>query len=221
MNLIPVDTGGVLTFQQAMSGAVSPQYSAATSPLYAPNSMVGHLPSSSAAATNTTGGGGVGGSTNTTELDMLLEDTTSTATSPTSTVCCGDGRPPNGPYVADTPTGDCGSNIGLERGGGGGGGVSGLRTRNDHQFPHTGEGDLDSPTAVPHERIAGVGSSLIHGGSSATIAQLGNRQRQRMRTSSMPAESRKVSGSYFHFILFALLRKKPGIFLPFFSVLFY
>ncbi|XP_065366102.1 putative mediator of RNA polymerase II transcription subunit 26 [Calliphora vicina] len=176
MNLIPVDTGGVLTFQQAMSGAVSPQYSAATSPLYAPNSLVGcinsHMPSS-ASATNAGGGGGA---INTTELDMLLEDTTSTA-SPTSTVCCGDGRPPNGPYVADTPTGDCG-----------GGGS--MRTRNDHQFPHA-DGDLDSPTAVPHERIAGVGSSLIHGGSSATIAQLGSRQRQRMRTSSMPAESRK------------------------------
>ncbi|XP_046803069.1 uncharacterized protein LOC111678629 [Lucilia cuprina] len=173
MNLIPVDTGGVLTFQQAMSGAVSPQYSAATSPLYAPNSMVGsinsHLPSSASAAAVA-----AANATNSTELDMLLEDTTSTA-SPTSTVCCGDGRPPNGPYVADTPTGDC---------------SGGMRTRNDHQFPHA-DGDLDSPTAMPHERIAGVGSSLIHGGSSATIAQLGSRQRQRMRTSSMPAESRK------------------------------
>ncbi|KAM7349646.1 uncharacterized protein ACRADG_008505 isoform 2-T3 [Cochliomyia hominivorax] len=182
MNLIPVDTGGVLTFQQAMSGAVSPQYSAATSPLYAPNSMVGHLPSSS----STSAAAVVVGSNNTTELDMLLEDTTSTA-SPTSTVCCGDGRPPNGPYVADTPTGDCGAGAGA--GGGSGGGI--LRTRNDHQFPHADGGDMDSPTAVPHERVAGVGSSLIHGGSSATIAQLGSRQRQRMRTSSMPAESRK------------------------------
>ncbi|KAI8128164.1 GTP-binding protein REM 1 [Lucilia cuprina] len=137
MNLIPVDTGGVLTFQQAMSGAVSPQYSAATSPLYAPNSMVGsinsHLPSSASAAAVA-----AANATNSTELDMLLEDTTSTA-SPTSTVCCGDGRPPNGPYVADTPTGDC---------------SGGMRTRNDHQFPHA-DGDLDSPTAMPHERIAG------------------------------------------------------------------
>lgn len=203
MNLIPVDTGGVLTFQQAMSGAVSPQYSA-TSPLYGGggSGVIGcgtnnsHLTSSSAAgASSSVGGGGVSGGPTTSELDMLLEDTTSTA-SPTSTVCGGVGSggimgPPNGPYLTDTPTGEC----------------NGMRQRNDHygKFNATttpGGGasaggccldDMDSPTAIPHERIAGVGSSLVHGGSSATIAQLGNKQRQRMRTSSMPAESRKVS----------------------------
>ncbi|XP_059223315.1 uncharacterized protein LOC106082102 [Stomoxys calcitrans] len=199
MNLIPVDTGGVLTFQQAMSGAVSPQYSA-TSPLYgggAGSASLGvgcgtnnsHLTSSASAAALGGGGGGPTAS----ELDMLLEDSTSTA-SPTSTVCGAIvGGPSNGPFLADTPTGEC----------------NGLRQRNDHHGmfnAHTPGGggsagamvtggccldDMDSPTAIPHERIAGVGSSMVHGGSSATIAQLGNKQRQRMRTSSMPAESRK------------------------------
>ncbi|XP_075158151.1 uncharacterized protein LOC142231428 [Haematobia irritans] len=203
MNMIPVDSGGVLTFQQAMSGAVSPQYSA-TSPLYGGGGGAlgvscgtnnSHLTSSASAAAL---GGGSGGGATTSELDMLLEDTTSTA-SPTSTVCGGlMGGPTNGPFLADTPTGECN---------GSGVGGAGVRQRNDHhgifnapQTPGNASGivtggycldDMDSPTAIPHERIAGVGSSMVHGGSSATIAQLGNKQRQRMRTSSMPAESRK------------------------------
>uniref|UniRef100_A0A1I8NFP6 Ras family protein n=1 Tax=Musca domestica TaxID=7370 RepID=A0A1I8NFP6_MUSDO len=202
MNLIPVDSGGVLTFQQAMSGAVSPQYSA-TSPLYgrgdggmgiACGTNNSHLTSSAVGGAGPGGGAADGrGGPTTSELDMLLEDTTSTV-SPTSTICGngGVGPPSNGPFLADTPTDmEC----------------NGLRHRNDHRHDmfnattnsanDAGRGggccldDLDSPTAIPHERIAGVGSSLVHGGSSATIAQLGNKQRQRMRTSSMPAESRK------------------------------
>lgn len=166
INLIPVDTGGVLTFQQAMSGAVSPQYSA-TSPLYNPSNQQ-----------NVVGGT----TTASSELDMLLEDTTAT-TSPTSTICLGlGGAAVNVPCVADSPTGSCGEHS-----------IMGDGIATDCGcIPHID--DMDSPTtAIPHERIAGVGSSLIHGGSSATIAQLGSRQRQRMRTSSMPAESRKVS----------------------------
>ncbi|XP_037889389.1 serine-rich adhesin for platelets [Glossina fuscipes] len=169
MNLIPVDSGGVLTFQQAMSGAVSPQYSA-TSPLY----NDGCIPSKTQAhkfnAYISHSKGNASGEDNDTakELDVLLEDSASNVLNSTATFtpCC----PPNGPLVADTPT-------------------------RDDVHDRTGENvvDMDSPSSIPQERGAGVGSSsaLANVANSATNGQITNKQRQRLRTSSMPAESRK------------------------------
>lgn len=131
-NRIPIESG-VLTFQQAMSGAVSPQYSA-TSPMHA----TGH--DTSCIGSNMT-------------LAALLEGTAETTA--TTTV----------------------------------------------------SGKMESPTAEsPTDKLYGrngyvgaMGGNEVVGrgflcGSSATIAQLGNKQRtQRLRTSSMPAESRKVN----------------------------
>ncbi|XP_055844622.1 uncharacterized protein DDB_G0283357 isoform X2 [Episyrphus balteatus] len=109
-------SGGVLTFKQAMSGAVSPQYTA-TSPLQMMGGGIG-------------GVSGVGNGSNN-AMTSVLEATTdgSISPSPSANVIRGD------------------------RGDSGGG--------------------------------------IFFCGSSATIAQLGCKQKQRLRTSSMPAESRK------------------------------
>nr|XP_036222167.1 transcription factor mef2A [Bactrocera oleae] len=171
-------SAGVLTFQQAMSGAVSPQYSSATPLLFG-------------------GGGGVAGMGGSiaTNMDLLcgsssalasvLEDTATSAGEMVSDIL----------RTGDSPT----MNHQHNNGGNGNGNGNGNNNKNNglndsHYELDVIESGIGSVGAVVNVGTSGVhraASNILHS-SSATIAQLqGSRQRQRMRTSSMPAESRK------------------------------
>ncbi|XP_067640480.1 uncharacterized protein [Eurosta solidaginis] len=176
---------GVLTFQQAMSGAVSPQYSSTTQLLF--GSGIGGAGGGSIAANMDL----LGGSSS--ALASVLEDATTSA----------------GEILSDTPL-HAGDSPTMNQ-----------HHHHTHHHPHHHHHQSSQNNNNNHDDLndshyeldviddggsiggvgAGVnmgtdgvhrtGSNILHS-SSATIAQLqGSRQRQRMRTSSMPAESRK------------------------------
>ena len=143
--------GSVLTFQQAISGVVSPQYQSANSSL---------LQSGTSAL----------------DLDMLHDSSAGFNSNAMENTKISSN---NVPY-ADSPSvnEDSGGSFNM-----------------DSPTNHFAAAYLASSSGG---RMSGVGasnfvggSSILHG-SSATIGQFGSRQRQRLRTSSMPAESRKV-----------------------------
>ncbi|XP_039961277.1 uncharacterized protein LOC120775261 isoform X2 [Bactrocera tryoni] len=171
-------SAGVLTFQQAMSGAVSPQYSSATPLLFGGGGG---------------GGAGIGGSI-ATNMDLLCGSSTALASVLEDTATSA------GEMVSDIlQTGDSPTMLNHQHNNAGNGNGNGNNNKNNglndsHYELDVIESGIGSVGAVVNVGTSGVhraASNILHS-SSATIAQLqGSRQRQRMRTSSMPAESRK------------------------------
>ncbi|XP_054729300.1 uncharacterized protein LOC129238287 [Anastrepha obliqua] len=156
--------GGVLTFQQVISGAVSPQYSSIPAPLF-----------------GSEGGGGVGGSiasnidllgVSSSGLAFVLEDTaTSVKETVSDTLQAGDS-----PTMSHPPINNSDNN--------------GLNDNHYELDIIQSEGGV-AGVSVDTECVHTTTSNILHS-SSSTIAHLqSSRHRQRMRTSSMPAESRK------------------------------
>ena len=148
--LIPSETassnfGNVLTFQQAMSGVVSPQYTSTTPLMHSASTTI--------------------------DLDMLND------TALSSVLENANDSLKNLPF-ADSPTADD-EDI-----------LSGGSPTSTFAAAYLANSSSGRMSGVGASAFVG-GSSIIHG-SSVTVGQYGSRQRQRLRTSSMPAESRKV-----------------------------
>ncbi|XP_043065936.2 uncharacterized protein [Drosophila bipectinata] len=177
---------GVLTFQQAMSGAVSPQYGTVGS-LNPPGTGDLMMPGPGS------GGGLLGGSSLNVTVGVGLLGGSSTTLAAVAEVT-------SGPDATDSPTGDSSDSLSpiSEAMGGAGSKLQQKKKRQQQQMQRP----QHVPTHLPRERERGVGESSGASTSVSTLAAAvvaashppGSRilaERQRLRTSSMPAESRR------------------------------
>lgn len=185
---------GVLTFQQAMSGAVSPQYGTVGS-LNPPGTGDMMIPGPGS------GGGLLGGSSLNVTVGVGLLGGSSTTLAAVAEVT-------SGPDATDSPTGDSVDSLSpISEAMGRQGGTKfqqKMKKQQQQQQQLLQQQQQHVPTHLPRERERGVGESS---GASASVSGLaaavvaashppGSRflaERQRLRTSSMPAESRRVS----------------------------
>ncbi|XP_032308617.1 uncharacterized protein LOC6503784 isoform X2 [Drosophila ananassae] len=177
---------GVLTFQQAMSGAVSPQYGTVGS-LNPPGSGDMMIPGPGS------GGGLLGGSSLNVTVGVGLLGGSSTTLAAVAEVT-------SGPDATDSPTGDSIDSLSPISEAMGGSKLQQQKKKQQQQQQQMQQQHV--PTHLPRERERGVGESS---GASTSVSALaaavvaashapGSRylaDRQRLRTSSMPAESRR------------------------------